>query len=73
LYLEYRNYAISSGWIYSVGGTTDATDAPSRQDFSPIIVDFGEFLQAPSTYSGALYGLQVAGSIVAMTAVSILF
>lgn len=72
--LEYRKYAISAGWAYTgTGGTAIATEAPGLQNFAAIEVDFGLFLEAPVTYTGALYGLQVAGSIVAITAMSVLF
>lgn len=54
--LEYRKYSVTTGWRLP----TAAANAPAKQDFAAIDVDFSRFKRAPETYSSALYKLQLA-------------
>jgi len=65
----YREYSVSTGWEIVAANA----NAPGKQDFAAKNIDFSTFLRVPATYSSALYGLQVAGSAIAIAVLSIAF
>lgn len=58
--LQYRKYSVTTGWRIPAA----AANAPAKQDFAAVNVDFSSFLRSAETYSAALYKLQLAGSAV---------
>jgi len=65
----YRKYSVTTGWEI----ITANANAPGKQDFPAINIDFSTFLRVPETYSSALYGLQIAGSAIAIAVLSVAF
>ena len=67
--LAYRTYQVTTGWRIP----NAASAAPGKQDFVGVKVDFGAFGRAAETYTGALYGLAMAGSAAAIGALAMAF
>ena len=65
---EYRKYSLTSGWTLGA-----ATDIPGKQDFAAVTVDFGAFLRAPETYTGAMDSIKMAGGVIMAGLVSMMF
>lgn len=67
--LNYRKFQVTTGWRIP----STAAASPGLQDFAGVKVDFSAFERAAETYTGALYGLAMAGSAAAIGALAMSF
>ena len=67
--LNYRKFQVTTGWRIP----STASASPGLQDFAGVKVDFSAFERAAETYTGALYGLAMAGSAAAIGALAMSF
>ena len=67
--LNYRKFQVTTGWRIP----STAAASPGLQDFAGVKVDFSAFERAAQTYTGALYGLAMAGSAAAIGALAMSF
>ena len=67
--LAYRAFSVTTGWRIPNG----ASASPGLQDFAGVKVDFSTFERAAETYTGAIYGLAMAGSAAAVGALAMSF
>ena len=68
IYWAYRSYSVSAGWIIAGGA-----DTPMKQDFAQIQVDFEQFTEGQTCYSGASSFIVYAGTMLLATAMAFAF